>query len=231
MKIPISSADAWSNRCAAVARRWEAEYTRAAVDLPPEIEQTELFRDWASGRLSSRIASPFWELARFRRGQEALDLGCGFSFLGYPWRDWEVRFWGQEIAATPRQTLLQPAPQPNSKLFKGCRPDPAHQLDYPDASFDWVVLTGVTPYFPPAYWQAVLTGLKPLLRSGGQLLLDVLDPDSDLLDPWSLLELYLGAEVEAPALADWKALFKATGWTVAAEREGPLFRLMRLKLQ
>ncbi len=229
MQIPVSSTDAWARRCAAVARRWETEYTRAVVDLPAEIEQTELFRDWAAGRLSSRIASPFWELARFRKGQDVLDLGCGFSFLIYPWRDWEVRFWGQEIAATPRQTLQQRGPQLNSKLFKGCRAHPAHQLDYPTASFDWVVITGVTPYFPLDYWQRVLAQLKPLLRPGGQVLLDVLDPASELADPWSLLELYLGAEVETVSLDDWQALFKASGWSVAAEREGALFRLLRLK--
>ncbi|HEY9887706.1 MAG TPA: hypothetical protein V6D02_04850, partial [Candidatus Obscuribacterales bacterium] len=116
-------------RLEAVAQRYDREYRGDAVDVPDEVEALPIFQDWVAGRLSARIASPFWEIAPLKKQQHCLDLGCGGSFLFYPWRDWDARFYGQDISPVICQMVNARGSQLNSKLYKGMKQAAAHQLD------------------------------------------------------------------------------------------------------
>jgi SAM-dependent methyltransferase len=212
-----------------VAQRYDREYRGQLPQLPPEVEALPLFRDWASGKLGSRIASRFWELRSPKRNEHWLDIGCGLSFLIYPWRDWEANFHGQEISVAARDLLQQRGPQLNSKLFKGVKLAPAHQLDYAPASFDGVVITGLTCYFPGQYWREVLRKVGPLLKPSGELLIDALIPEAELAQDWAILETYLGAEALLEPLATWEQMFKSLGWRSKRQLLGELFVCYRLQ--
>jgi SAM-dependent methyltransferase len=179
--------------------------------------------------LSSRIASPFWEVAKPKKNQVCLDLGCGGSFLFYPWRDWDARFYGQDLSPAICQMVNARGSQLNSKLYKGMRQAPAHQLDvYEPGQFDLVIATGVSCYYPWNYWETVLAAVKKVLKPGGSFVFDVIDPDQPLAEDWAILEMYLGAEVELLPIAEWKRLLKAAGVKIQKEQAGELFYLFKV---
>ncbi len=219
----------WLPMISAVAQRFDAEYAGKSFDLPEEVEAMPVFRDWAAGSLNSRIASPFWQIAQPKKNQHCLDLGCGFSFLIYEWKIWQALFHGQDVSETATKTLHQRGPQLDSKLFKGVKQGPAHQLDYPPASFDLVIATGFSCYYPLDYWQAVMEAVKPLLKPGGFFVFDVVNPEQALAENWAILETYLGAEVFLESLTDWRSLIKATGAKVVKQQEGELFHLYKVR--
>lgn len=220
---------AWPARLAAIALRYNQEYEGKSFELPSEVEAMPLFQDWAAGRLQSQIASPFWELAKPGKNQHCLDLGCGLSFLIYPWREWEAYFHGQEISTIARDALIARGPQLNSKLFKGVKLGPAHSLTYEPAQFDLVIATSVSCYGDRDYWQTVLAAVKPLLKPGGFFVFDAIDPDAELAENWSILETFLGAEVFLTPLAEMEALVKAAGGRVLQQRSSSLFRLYKVR--
>ena len=153
-----------------------------------------------------------------------LDLGCGPSFLIYPWRDWDARFYGQDISGTICDMVRARGPQLNSKLFKGMVQAPAHKLDmYEPEQFDLVIATGVSCYFPLDYWEQVIARVKPLLKTGGSFVFDVIDPDKPWAEDWAILEMYLGVEVELTPLTDWRSLLKREGLKLKKELPGDLF--------
>lgn len=219
----------WLPMIGAVAQRFDAEYAGQSFELPEEVEAMPVFRDWAAGSLNSRIASPFWQIAKPKKNQHCLDLGCGFSFLIYEWKSWQALFHGQDVSETAIKTLHQRGPQLDSKLFKGVKQGPAHQLDYPPASFDLVIATGFSCYYPLDYWQAVMEAVKPLLKPEGVFVFDVINPDQALAENWAILETYLGAEVFLESLADWRSLIKTTGAKVVKQQEGELFHLYKVR--
>jgi SAM-dependent methyltransferase len=188
-----------------------------------------VFRDWAGGSLNSRIASPFWQVAQPKKNQHCLDIGCGFSFLIYEWRNWQALFHGQDISDFATKTLHQRGPQLNSKLFKGVKKGPAHLLDYPPESFELIIATGFSCYYPLAYWQAVMEAAKPLLKPGGFFVFDVIDPEQELAENWAILETYLGADVFLESLAEWRSLIKTVGAKVVKQQEGELFHLYKVR--
>lgn len=219
----------WSPLISAVAQRFDNEYAGGSFELPEEVEAMPVFRDWAAGSLASRIASPFWEIAKPKKNHNCLDIGCGFSFLIYEWKSWQALFHGQDISDFAVKTLNQRGPQLDSKLFKGARKGPAHLLDYSPASFDLVIATGFSCYYPLDYWEAVMTAVKPLLKAEGHFVFDVLDPEQALAENWAILETYLGAEVFLEALEQWRSLIKSTGARVIKQREGELFHLFKVR--
>lgn len=188
-----------------------------------------IFRDWASGSLGPRIASSFWEAAKPKRRQKCLDLGCGVSFLLYPWRDWDAAFYGQDVSEVAQKALNSRGPQLNSKLFKGCRLAPAHKLEYDENFFDLVVSTGVSCYYPPDYWESVMAQVRRVLKPEGLFLFDVINPELPLAENWAILETYLGAEVELEPVKTWESLVKAAGARIVSHRENELFRLLKVK--
>lgn len=222
-QLPKAPLD-WQSLSTAVATRYNKEYRRESFNLPAEVEAMPVFQDWAAGRLQARVASPFWELALPKKNQHWLDLGCGLSFLVYPWRDWNAFFYGQEISTVAQEALKSRGPQLNSKLFKGVALGAAHEIRYGDNQFDGIVATGWICYYPLDYWQWVLAEVKRSLKPGGVFIFDAVNPDQDLAENWSILETYLGAEVLLPKLSDWQAMVKAAGGIIAKTLEGELFQ-------
>ena len=70
---------------------------------------------------------------------------------------------------------------------------------------------------------------KRVLKPGGQLVFDVLDPDAELAENWAILETYLGAEVFLEPLATWEKTIQAAGGQITASRSGELFQLYRVR--
>lgn len=219
----------WSEQIRQVALRYDREFSGKTVELPPEVEAMPVFREWASGRLGQRIASSFWELAKPKRRQKCLDIGCGISFLVYPWREWDASFYGHEVSAIAQRGLTSRGPQLNSKLFKGCRLAPAHRLDYDENFFDLVISTGVSCYYPLDYWETVLAQVRRVLKPDGLFLFDVINPELPLAENWAILETYLGAEVNLEPVSAWTPLVKAAGARIVSHRENELFRLLKVK--
>lgn len=219
----------WGEAIAATAQRFDAEYQGKSFELPEEVEAMPVFRDWAAGSLNSRIASPFWEIAKPKKNQHCLDLGCGFSFLIYEWKSWQALFHGQDVSEFAVRTLHQRGPQLDSKLFKGVKKGAAHLLDYPPQSFELVLATGFSCYYSLDYWQAVMEAVKPLLKPGGFFVFDVIDPEQELAENWAILETYLGADVFLEDLSAWQALIKNVGAKVAKQQSGELFHLYKVR--
>ncbi|WP_448598077.1 class I SAM-dependent methyltransferase [Thermoleptolyngbya sp.] len=222
-------ADEWHPQLAAVACRFNQEYQREPFDLPAEVTEMPIYQEWQAGLLTAKIASPFWEIAQPKKQQRCLDIGCGVSFLIYPWRDWDAVFYGQEISQVARDTLNARGPQLNSKLFKGVQPGPAHQLQYEADQFDLAIATGFSCYYPLDYWKAVLVEVQRVLKPGGMFVFDVIDPDSPLAENWAILETYLGAEVFLEPLSAWQDLLKSHKAQGMKKQPGELFQLYRVK--
>ncbi len=221
--------DKWHERTAQVAYRFNQEYQNQAFELPAEVQAMPIYREWASGILAGKIVSPFWEIAQPQKNQHCLDIGCGVSFLIYPWRDWQAFFYGQEISNVARDTLNSRGSQLNSKLFKGVELGPSHDLHYAPDQFDLVIATGFSPYFPLEYWSAVLTEVKRVLKPEGQFVFDILNPEQPLAEDWAVLETYLGAEVFLESLAEWEKVIKAAGAKILAQQSGELFELYKVR--
>ncbi len=220
----------WHPQIDAVAYRYNREYRGETFDLPTEVESMPIFRDWATNQLAAKVASPFWELAKPKKNDRCLDIGCGISFLIYPWRDWNAYFYGHDISTEARDILTSRGPQLNSKLFKGVVAEAAHRLEYEDNQFDLAIATGVSCYYPLDYWQQVLGQVKRVLKPDGVFVFDVLDPEGALAENWAILETYLGAEVFLEDLKDWQALIKSVGAKIVkSQPSNDLFCLYKIK--
>lgn len=213
----------------AVAQRFDQEYRGESFDVPDEVQELAVFRDWVSGSLTPRISSRFWEIAQPKKGQRCLDLGCGLSFLIYPWKQWKATFVGQDISVVAQAALNQRGPQLDSKLFKGVKLAPAHKLEYEPATFDLVIATGVSCYYPLSYWEQVMAAVKPCLKPGGHFVFDVINPEQELAENWAILETYLGADVELLELTQWRGLIKSSGAKVTKQSAGDVFQMYRVQ--
>jgi SAM-dependent methyltransferase len=220
--------DLIGDRIPTVAKRFEHDLKGERIDLPDEAAALSVFTDWQTGKLASRIASPFWTIAKPKAKQRCLDIGCGISFLIYPWVEWGASFYGQDISGTAHDIIKARAPQLNSKLFKSMRKAPAHLLDYELQSFDLAIATGFSCYYPLGYWAMVLEAVRQVLKPGGVFVFDAIDTATDLIDDWALLEMYLGVEVELESATAWKQLLKEAGVTKTKRKEGELFTLYRV---
>ncbi|MEM8544431.1 MAG: class I SAM-dependent methyltransferase [Cyanobacteria bacterium P01_H01_bin.119] len=212
----------------AIAQRYNREYRGEPIDLPPEVEAMDIFREQAAGTLAPKLASPFWELAKPKKKQICLDLGCGISLLIYPWREWDAVFYGQEVSSAAQEILNARGPQLNSKLFKGVRLAPAHRLDYDGMQFDVAIATGFSCYYSLEYWERVLSAVRKVMKPEGVFVFDVVD-ETQQAENWAILETYLGAEVLLEPISAWKKLIKASGARIVKEQAGEIFRLFKVK--
>ncbi|WP_016950530.1 class I SAM-dependent methyltransferase [Anabaena sp. PCC 7108] len=224
-----NQSDKWQERVAQIAYRFNKQYQNQKFEVPDEVQAMPIFREWTTGILSNKIVSPFWEIAQPQKNQHCLDIGCGVSFLIYPWRDWQAFFYGQEISNIARDTLNSRGSQLNSKLFKGVELGASHHLNYVSGQFDLVIATGFSCYFPLEYWQAVLLEVKRVLKPEGQFVFDILNSEQPLAEDWAVLETYLGAEVFLESTTDWEKTIKATGAKVIKRQLGELFELYKVK--
>ena len=218
-----------SQREAQVAYRFNQQYQGEAFELPEEVEAMPIFKEWVAGTLAAKVASNFWEIARPQKNQRCLDIGCGVSFLLYPWTDWGAFFYGQDISTVARDLLNTRGSQLNSKLFKGVSLGSAQQLNYESGQFDLAIATGWSCYFPLDYWSAVMAQVKRVIKPGGQFVFDVLNPENPLAEDWAVLETYLGAEVFLEPIAEWEKMIKATGAKVVKRKSGELFELYLIR--
>lgn len=225
----LSAHSDWQGTTAAIAQRFNQEYRGEPFDLPAEVEAMPIFRERVSGQLQAKLTSPFWQLAKPQKQQHCLDIGCGISFLIYPWREWEAVFHGLEISTVARDILNARGPQLNSKLFKGVQLGAAHQLNYEGKLFDLVIATGVSCYYPLDYWKAVLEQVKSVLKPGGSFVFDVVDEQSSIAENWAILETYLGTEVFLEPLSEWKGCVQSVGGKVAKTLPGEVFQLMKVQ--
>ncbi len=225
----LPTAADWATQISAVADRFNREYQGKSFDLPQEVEAMPIFQEWAAGSLQARIASPFWEIAKPKKKEHCLDIGCGLSFLVYPWRDWQALFHGQDVSTFVKEVISSRGPQLNSKLFKEMKQAPAHRLEYDENFFDMAIATGVSCYYDLAYWETVIAAVKKVLKPGGLFIFDVVDPDAELSENWSILETFMGAEVILESLDDWKALIKKMGGKVMKESSNDVFHLYKVK--
>jgi SAM-dependent methyltransferase len=217
----------WETIVDAVAERFDRQYQRQDLELPAEVRSLSIFEAWKTGKLTEKLISPFWEMVQPSKNQHCLDLGCGLSFLVYPWREWGAYFHGQEISTVARDVLVSRGPQLNSKLFKGVQFAPAHQLDYPVDRFDLVIATGWSCYFPPDYWKECINAIKRVLKPGGYLVFDLLDPDKPFAEDWALLETYLGAEVFLEPLTEREASLE--GGKIISRSSGEFWELYKVR--
>lgn len=228
-RLGSKGADPWQNRLAPVSARFNREYRGESFDVPPEVEAMPIFRQWTTGELQAKKMSPFWEIARPQKKQHCLDIGCGVSFLIYPWRDWNAYFYGQEIAKVAQEALNSRGSQLNSKLYKGVKAGGAHRLQYDDNGFDLAIATGFSCYYPIDYWRDVIAEVKRVLKPKGRFAFDVLDPETELAEDWAILETYLGTDVAIESLSDWEKLIQESGGKIANTRPGELFKLYEVK--
>lgn len=222
-------ADAWQQHLATVAHRFNQELRGESFELPDELKEMPIYQEWQAGLLAPKVASPFWELAKPSKQQRCLDIGCGVSFLVYPWRDWNAVFYGQDISTFAAETLNSRGPQLNSKLFKGVKVGSADNLQYDDDQFDLAIATGFSCYYPLEYWGVVLSEVNRVLKPGGVFVFDVVDPDLPLAENWAILETYLGAEVFLEPGDRWRQLFKDQGLDVMKQRSGEVFHLFKTR--
>lgn len=222
-RLPVA-AEGWQTAIESTTHRFEREYRQEDFDLPAEVEDIDIFDEWQAGSLQNRISSQFWELKKPKKKQSWLDIGCGLSFLIYPWYEWNAFFSGQEVSAFARDTLMSRGPQLNSKLFRGVKLGAGHLLDYGDNEFDGAIATGWSCYYSLDYWERVLDEVKRVLKPGGSFIFDAIDPDCSLAEDWAILETYLGAEVLLTSLDEWRGLVKKAGGRVVKTEKGELFQ-------
>jgi SAM-dependent methyltransferase len=220
--------DRWLPQIEAVRLRFDREYRNDKLDLPDEVLEMPIYQEWRNHNLATALSSPFWELAKFQKNLHCLDIGCGVSFLVYPWREWDLFFYGQEVSTVARDGLNSRAPQLNSKLFKGVKLGAAHQLGYQEHSFDRVIATGFSCYYELDYWRLVLDEVKRVLKPGGIFVFDAIAPETQLAENWAILEMYLGTEVFLTPLKELNELLKTVGAKVTSTRQGELFCLYQV---
>ena len=218
----------WRTALENTTQRFDREYRQEKLALPSEVEEIPIYEQWQKGTLQNLIASPFWELRKPKKKEHWLDIGCGLSFLIYPWYEWNAFFYGQEVSTTARDILASRAPQLNSKLFRGVKLGSAHLLTYEDNLFDGVIATGWSCYYPLDFWERVFTEVKRVLKPGGCLLFDAIDPEAPLAEDWAILETYLGAEVFLTPLNEWKSCVKKAGGKIVKSSSGELFQCWQI---
>ena len=107
---------------------------------------------------------------------------------------------------------------------------PAHHLeDYEQNYFDLAIATGFSCYYSLDYWEQVLTQVKRVLKPGQSFVFDVIDPEQDMAEDWSILETYLGSEVLLEPLAAWESLIKKHGAKIIKQHSGDLFHLYKIR--
>ena len=229
LKSPLPTAKGdWKITIENITRRFEREYRQEKVDLPQEVEEIAIFEEWRAGSLQNRISSKFWELKTPKKKETWLDIGCGLSFLIYPWYEWNAFFSGQEISTVARDILMSRGPQLNSKLFRGVKLGAGHLLAYEDNQFDSAIATGWSCYYSLEYFGRVLEEVKRVLKPKGCLIFDVINPESAIAEDWAILETYLGAEVLLTPLSEWKSLIKKMGGKVVKTAPGELFEMWQI---
>ena len=235
MSIPSDIKTEWAAITDPLARRFDREVEvqlgQAQWELSEDIQATQFWQACQTDGLDSRLGVPFYELRQPQKKENCLDIGCGVSFLIYPWSHWGAYFHGHELSSKTVQFVQSRGPQLNSKLFKGMTKGVAHNLSmYGDNQFQLAIVTGVFYYYPPDYFSSVWGQLLRVMPPKSTLVIDVVDPKSEWADEWGLLELEKGADPVFTPLLDWEQLFKDKGAKIKKQAAGELFVSYALNL-
>lgn len=228
MEIPSTTTTDWDACANAVGQRFDREVAAQvggkAWELPADLMQLPFWQACQHDRLGDRLGVPFFELRTPKKRERCLDIGCGFSFLIYPWSHWEADFFGHDVSTETVQFVQSRGPQLNSKLFKSLQRGAAHRLDrYDTNQFDLAIATGFLYYYPLEYFQLVGQQLRRVLRPGAMVVLEVVDPDSPWVDEWGSIEVEKGTEPLLTPLSAWEAIFKQEGVKIRKQARGELF--------
>jgi SAM-dependent methyltransferase len=227
MDIPQGS-DRWEPYLAAVATRFnrEAGIQLGEPDwqLPEDLKSLPFWQDCHQHHLMDRLGVPFHQLRAPKKKEHCLDLGCGVSFLIYPWSHWDAAFYGHELSNRIVKFIQSRAPQLNSKLFKSMQQGVAHQLDhYREDQFDLAIATGFLYYYPVEYFTDLWQPLQRVLKPKSPVILEVIDPESPWTEEWGLIEIFKGTEPIFTPRQTWETVFKQLGARILQQADGELF--------
>ena len=228
MEIPQAAID-WNTYISPIAQRFNREVEiqlgeTPDWELPEDVSTLPFWQEYEHSAFREELSIPFHRLRAPKKRENCLDLGCGVSFLIYPWVEWDAYFYGHDLSDRAVQFIKSRAPQLNSKLFKSMRQGRAHQLDvYEENQFDLAIATGFLSYYPPDYLSLMWLPLRRVLKPKALLIFDVVNPDSRWIDEWGLGEIYKGTEPILTPLKDWEALIKQLGGKLRKQEAADLF--------
>ena len=228
MSLPTDLKMEWEPILKPLAQRFDKEVAvqlgQASWELSEDVKQSRFWQACQSENLLDRLGVPFHELRQPKKKEACLDIGCGVSFLIYPWNHWGAYFYGHELSPKTVEFVQSRGPQLNSKLFKEMNRGVAHLLSqYAEQQFQMAIATGFLYYFPTDYFSLVWSQLLRVMQPKSPLVLELLDPESEWVDEWGLLEMEKGVEPLFTPLQEWEATFKQLGSKVRKRVEGELF--------
>lgn len=193
-------------------------------ELPADLQSLPFWQSCQREHLEDRLGVPFHQVRTPKKGEQCLDLGCGVSFMIYPWSHWQANFYGHELSDRIVKLLKSRAPQLNSKLFKSMHHGPAHVLEsYTEQQFDLAIVTGFLYYYPLDYFTLVWQALQPLLRPKAQMIIEIVQADSQWAEEWGLIELAKGTEPILLPQETWEKQIKGLGGKILKRADGELF--------
>ena len=227
MEIPSAVID-WNQYIAPIAKRFNREVGiqlgDPAWEMPEDLRELPFWQESQQNAFQEALSVPFHQLRVPKKRERCLDLGCGVSFLIYPWVDWEAFFHGHELSSRAVKFIKARAPQLNSKLFKSMQQGMAHQLNpYDRDQFDLAIATGFFFYYPPEYFSMVWHQLRRVLKPKASLIVEFVNPESAWVDEWGLIELHKGTEPILTPLQTWEKLIKQLGGKIRKQEAGELF--------
>lgn len=227
MELP-QIGERWDPYLSSVAARFnrelEIQLGQPGWQLPPDLEQLPFWQAYQRDHLQERLGIPFPHLRAPHKREACLDLGCGVSFLTYPWNDWQANFYGHELSGEIVRFIRSRAPQLNSKLFKSMQQGSAHHLEnYAPEQFDLAIATGFLYYYPIEYFDGVWAELLRVLRPAAPILIEVVNPESVWAEQWGLIELFKGTEPIFTPLSEWERRITALGGRIQKQASGELF--------
>lgn len=228
MEIPQASID-WNTYMVPIVKRFDREVAiqlgeKPDWELPEDVSSLPFWQEYSHNAFREGLGVPFYQLRKPKKRENCLDLGCGVSFLIYPWVEWEAYFYGHDFSDRAVKFIKSRAPQLNSKLFKSMQQGPAHRLDaYQENQFDLAIATGFLYYYPLEYFSLMWHPLRRILKPKSLFVFDVVDPETRWVDEWGLGEIYKETEPVLTPLSQWEALIKQLGGKVRKQEAGELF--------
>ncbi len=226
----------WGTRLEAVAQRFDREVGiqmgEPAWDLPEDLKHLPFNQACQRDHLLDRLSVPFYQVREPQKQERCLDLGCGVSFLIYPWSHWGAYFHGHELSPRVVQMIQSRAPQLNPKLFKSMHKGPAHLLEvYDTQQFDVVIATGFLYYYPLEYVALIWERLQPYLKPSTHLLLEWVNTESPWVEEWGLTELFKGTEPQLIDGSEFEQQIKDLGGQIVEQASGELFTTYLIRPQ
>ncbi len=221
-----TTAPDWESIIQKQAQRSDRELSSQTLALPPDLARLPFVIACQHDSLSHRLGVSFAQAAPPKKNEACLDLGCGLSFMLYPWTEWQAKFYGLDVSLRCVDFIKSRAPQLNSKLFKGIYRSAAHRIEdtaLAELTFDRVIAQGLFAYYPPEYAALVWLAIAKRVQPKALFIFDVVNPESRWLDEWGMVEMHHGVEPILAPLSEWEALIKTHKGTIRRQAKGELF--------